>query len=67
MSEKNRPVIELVDRNKLIAEFMEYEITYPFRPRLSASLTKTIQDHAKQVIMSMPYYQYEIQESEESK
>lgn len=64
---KNRTVIELVDRNKLILEFMEYEITYPFRPRFSASLTKTIQDHVKQVIMSMPYYQYEIQESEESK
>lgn len=59
MSNENKPVIELVDRNKLIAEFMQYEVTYPFKPRFSSSLTKTIQEHVVQVIMSMPCYRCE--------
>lgn len=60
MSNENKPVIELVDRNKLIVEFMQYELTYPFRPRFSKSLTKMIQEHVVQVIMSMPCYRCEL-------
>ena len=56
MPDKPQIEIELVDRNKLIAEFMQYDITYPFKPKLSASITKMVHDHIVEVIMSMPCY-----------
>ena len=60
MPDKPQIEIELVDRNKLIAEFMQYDITYPFKPKLSAKKKKMVHDHIVEVIMSMPCYRCKI-------